>query len=62
MKQYRITTKNLDYPTDIDCVISPDDPVNEIKASLMLGGLNQAPIMSQCTAELVDQFWPTEKK
>jgi hypothetical protein len=57
MKQIRITTKNLDYPTDNDCFISEDDPIHEIKKSTMLGGLGSGPIMSAETAELVKKYF-----
>lgn len=42
MKEYRITTQNLDYPSDNDCFIDPNDPIHELKKSLMLGGLGSA--------------------
>ena len=39
MREIKITTKNIDYPQDDDCYIDPSDPINDIKKSLMLGGL-----------------------
>ena len=41
MKQYRITTENFlvnDSLAD-DCYLAPDDPIHEIKARAVMGGL-----------------------
>jgi hypothetical protein len=42
MTQIKITTHNLDYPRENDCLIPEDDPLHEIKKSLILGGLKSA--------------------
>lgn len=39
MKQYRITTADLLYDSPNDCYLSPDDPIQELKALQHLGGL-----------------------
>lgn len=39
MKQYRITTQDLNQDTTEDCYLAPNDPVHEIKALAGLGGL-----------------------
>jgi hypothetical protein len=39
MKQYRITTKDLNPVADEDCYLAPDDPIHEIKAIAQLAGL-----------------------
>lgn len=39
MKQYRITSEHLNAPEDGDCYLSPDDPIQEIKAITQLAGL-----------------------
>ncbi len=39
MKQYRITTKNLNQSSHDDCFIDPSDPINELKIINYLGGL-----------------------
>jgi hypothetical protein len=39
MKQYRITSYDLNQTSDEDCYLAPDDPVHEIKALAGLGGL-----------------------
>ena len=38
MKQYRITTQDLNQSAD-DCYLAPDDPIHELKALAGLGGL-----------------------
>jgi hypothetical protein len=40
MKQYRITSENLNMSSDDDCYLAPDDPAQEIKILQYLGGLN----------------------
>ena len=39
MKQYRITTEQLNQDTDEDCYLAPNDPIHELKALAGLGGL-----------------------
>ena len=40
MKQYRVTTENLNQNSDEDCYLDPNDPINEIKVLQNLGGIN----------------------
>lgn len=40
MKQYKITTENLNQNSTDDCYLDPNDPVNEIKVLQYLGGIN----------------------
>ena len=39
MKQYRITSANINQSSDDDCYLSPDDPIHELKAIQHLAGL-----------------------
>lgn len=39
MKQYRITSADLNQNSSDDAYLSPDDPIHEIKALAGLGGL-----------------------
>jgi hypothetical protein len=39
MKQYRITSANLNQASDDDCYLAPDDPIHELKAIQHLAGL-----------------------
>lgn len=39
MKQYRITTQDLNQDSNDDCYLAPDDPIHEMKALAGLGGL-----------------------
>ena len=39
MKQYRITSANLNQSSDDDCYLAPDDPIHELKAIQHLAGL-----------------------
>lgn len=40
MKQYRITTADLNQDSPDDCYLDPNDPVHQIKRMQELGGLN----------------------
>lgn len=42
MKQYRITTQNLNQDSTDDCYLDPSDPVHELKAIQHLAGLGSA--------------------
>jgi hypothetical protein len=42
MKQYRITTKDLNQDSPDDCYLDPSDPIHEMKALAGLGGLGGA--------------------
>jgi hypothetical protein len=39
MRQYRITSKDLNQTSDDDCYLAPEDPIHELKALSGLGGL-----------------------
>lgn len=39
MKQYKITTQDLNQSSDEDCYLAPEDPIHEMKALAGLGGL-----------------------
>lgn len=39
MKQYKITSENLNQDSNEDCYLAPDDPIHELKALAGLGGL-----------------------
>ena len=39
MKQYKITTEHLNQDSPDDCVLDPNDPINEIKRMKELAGL-----------------------
>jgi hypothetical protein len=52
MRQVRITTKNIDYPSDNDCFIPEDDPIHAIKKANMLGGLGMEKIIDDYTRTL----------
>jgi hypothetical protein len=47
MKQYRITTDNINKDTSEDCVLDANDPVNEIKRMQYLGGIGYKPYISE---------------
>jgi hypothetical protein len=38
-QQYRITTENIPYSSEEDCFLEADDPIHELKAAAIMGGL-----------------------
>ncbi len=40
MKQYRVTSENLNQDSNDDCYLDPNDPIQEIKVLQYLGGIN----------------------
>lgn len=40
MKQYRITSENLNQDDPSDAYLAPDDPIQELKVIQYLGGIN----------------------
>jgi hypothetical protein len=42
MKQYRISTENLNQDSPDDCFLDPSDPIHEIKSIQHLAGLGHA--------------------
>ena len=39
MHQYRITSDNILQTSEDDCYLSPTDPIHELKATAIMGGL-----------------------
>ena len=42
MKQYRITTQDVNPSTDEDCYLAPDDPIHTLMPASMMGGIGGA--------------------
>ena len=40
MKQYRVTTRDLNQDSEEDCYLDPNDPIQELKILSGMGGLN----------------------
>lgn len=47
MRQYRVTTADLNQTSDNDCYLSPDDPIHQLKGVSQLGGLGSEEALSQ---------------
>ena len=52
MKQYRITVNDVIPKSDDDCYLAPDDPIHELKAAAMMGGLGAAERLADYRATL----------
>lgn len=46
MKQYRITSQDINPTNDGDCYLAPDDPIHALKAVSMMGGLGSADVLA----------------
>lgn len=51
MKQYRITSDQFAVSTEPDAILSPDDPIHELKELQVLGGLGSAQRINQMNAK-----------
>ena len=47
MRQFRITTANLNTPSDNDCVLDPSDPIHAMMPASTLGGLGSTVALEQ---------------
>jgi hypothetical protein len=47
MKQYRVTTADLNQTSNDDCYLSPDDPIHQLKGVSQLGGLGSEEALAQ---------------
>ena len=47
MKQYRITSADLNQTSSDDCVLSADDPIHSMKGVSQLGGLGSEEALAQ---------------
>ena len=52
MKQYRITVNDLVQDSPDDAYLAPEDPIHELKAAAMMGGLGAAERLAEYRATL----------
>jgi len=52
MKQYRITVDDLVQDSAEDAYLAPEDPIHELKAAAMMGGLGAAERLSEYRSTL----------
>jgi hypothetical protein len=51
MKQYKITSSDLNQSSDQDCYLDPSDPIHELRALSGLGGLGGAARLHEYRAQ-----------
>jgi hypothetical protein len=56
MKQYRITTENLNTDSPDDCFLAPDDPIHELKIASDMGGLGSDARLHEYRANQTQSF------
>lgn len=42
MKQFRVTTADLNQTSDDDCYLDPNDPIHQLKGVSQMGGLGSS--------------------
>ncbi len=47
MKQYRVTTEDLNPVDNEDCYLAPDDPIHNLKGVSQLGGLGSGAALGE---------------
>jgi hypothetical protein len=61
MKQYRITSADLNPSSDDDCYLAPDDPIHQLKAVSMMGGLGSEAALAQYNSLQKPQIQGSDK-
>jgi hypothetical protein len=61
MKQYRITTADFVQPSSDDCYLSPEDPIHNLMASSMLGGLGSQEALARYNQSQLPEVQGTDK-
>jgi len=52
MKQYHITSDNLNQDSSEDCILDPTDPIHEIKSLQYLAGLGHSQRMNTANSQV----------
>lgn len=47
MRQYRVTTQDINPQSDEDCYLAPDDPIHQLKGVSQLGGLGSGSALAE---------------
>lgn len=47
MKEYRITTADINPSSQDDCYLAPEDPIHLLKPAAMLGGIGSQAALAQ---------------
>ena len=61
MRQYKITSADLNPPSDDDCYLSPDDPIHQLKAVSQLGGMGSMAALAQYNSLQTPQIVGSDK-
>ena len=56
MKQYKVTSADLNQDSPDDCYLAPDDPIHELKALSGLGGLGGQERLQEYRAKQVGSY------
>ena len=61
MKQYRITSADLNPSSNDDCFLSPDDPIHALMPASMMGGLGSSEALANYNNLQVPQIVGSDK-
>lgn len=59
MKQYRVTSYDINQDSPDDCYLAPDDPIHELKALSGLGGLGGQARLQEYKAQQMGSYGET---
>lgn len=62
MKQYKITTENLNLNDSDDAYLSPEDPIQELKIASYLGGLGSEARLAEYRLAMEQNKYNVNKK
>jgi hypothetical protein len=52
MKQYKITSADLNPKSDDDCYLAPNDPIHDLMPASMMGGLGSMEALARYNATM----------
>lgn len=61
MRQFRVTTQDLNPQTDEDCYLAPDDPIWDMMPASQMGGLGSEAALAQYNRLQLPSIKTTDK-
>lgn len=56
MKQYKITSNNINHDSPSDCYLSPTDPIHELKIASYMDGLGSTVKLAEYRAKVIEDI------
>jgi hypothetical protein len=61
MRQFKVTTSDLNHSSNDDCHLSPDDPIHQLKAVSQMGGLGSDTALQQYNSLMIPSIQGSDK-